>query len=382
MQRFAKFKAKLQAWKDRQLTLFGKTLVVNSIATATLWYIAPVYPLPPSVKVKIEKEIHHFLWDGKTEVVARRTLLLPKEKGGLGLVSVPLKAKALLLKSVKKALANPQLPVSRFAHYWIGLALRRIDVETWSNNAPHSLDCPAYFAEIKRLLNSLADKGIDWKSTSVSALYNILLEAEDIVPLCVRADSRVDWLAVWKVIHNPLLNKWERMTSWHAAHNSLKTRLKLYSWRRFVSDRSCPRRGCTQDESVLHLFWECAGISDVWLWLTSLVARKISPGFFPTASFALYGLVPAGLSARVTRVLQALSAFMRSFLWRTRCDCVFEKKQHSGSELVNLFKTHLRDRLNFEFARLGPSGFLTVWADGFTWARVDIADSAEVVWCF
>ncbi|KAI8521377.1 hypothetical protein Bbelb_011310 [Branchiostoma belcheri] len=134
--------------------------------------------------VKIEKEIHHFLWDGKTEVVARRTLLLPKEKGGWAWFLFHSKAKALLLKSVKKALANPQLPVSRFAHYWIGLALRRIDVETWSNNAPHSLDCPAYFAEIKRLLNSLADKGIDWKSTSVSALYNILLEAEDIVP-CV-----------------------------------------------------------------------------------------------------------------------------------------------------------------------------------------------------
>ncbi|KAI8493908.1 hypothetical protein Bbelb_282550 [Branchiostoma belcheri] len=76
------------------------------------------------------------------------------------------------------------------------------------------------------------------------------------------------------------------------------------------------------------------------------------------------------IAAGVTRVLQALLAFMRSFLWRTRCDCVFEKKQYSGSEMVDLFKTHLRDRLNFEFARLGPSGFLTVWADGFSWARV------------
>ncbi|KAI8478588.1 hypothetical protein Bbelb_436860 [Branchiostoma belcheri] len=379
MQRFAKFKAKLQAWKDRQLTLFGKVLVVNSIATATLWYIAPVYPLPPSVKVKIEKEIHHFLWDGKTEVVARRTLLLPKEKGGLGLVSVPLKAKALLLKDQA-------------------------------------------FAE------SLADKGIDWKSTSVSALYNILLEAEDIVPLCVRADSRVDWLAVWKAIHNPLLNKWERMTSWHAAHNSLKTRLKLYSWRRFVSDRSCPRRGCTQDESVLHLFWECAGISDVWLWLTSLVARKISPGFFPTASFALYGLVPVWdrmllahgtwfpqdkaklkswrnfvaddtcprdncvMSEDVThlsgsavyppscgigpcleghgkslRLLQPL----RDLYMALEVRCHLRAQANLGPGLIHRMEIRLTERLHFEFERLGPGRFYEVWAEGTRGVDVD-----------
>ncbi|KAI8521366.1 hypothetical protein Bbelb_011200 [Branchiostoma belcheri] len=126
LQRFAKFKAKLQSWKDRQLTLFGKTLVVNSIAAATLWYI-------------------------ERFILYRRRCGLRSRKRSISSCGM---AKALL-KSVKKALDKPQLPVSRFTHYWAGLSPRRIDVESWSNSAPHSLDCPSYYTEIKRLLNSL-----------------------------------------------------------------------------------------------------------------------------------------------------------------------------------------------------------------------------------
>ncbi|CAH1233538.1 Hypp784 [Branchiostoma lanceolatum] len=172
-------------------------------------------------------------------MVARRTLLLPEDKGGLGLVSVPHKAKALFLKVVRKALVKPQFPASRFALYWIGLALRRIDAESWSNLAPHSLDSPPHYTEVKRMLISLRDVDIEWKSNSVAALYSILLEAESIVPRCESGDRSVDWSFVWKAIHNPLLTKWE--TSWHAAHNSLKTRQKLLSWRGFVDSSSCPR---------------------------------------------------------------------------------------------------------------------------------------------
>ncbi|CAH1276931.1 Hypp9429 [Branchiostoma lanceolatum] len=288
-------------------------------------------------------------------MVARRTLLLPKDKGGLGLVSVPLKAKALFLKVVRKALVKPQLPASRFALYWIGLALRRIDAESWSNLAPHSLDSPPHYTEVKRMLISLRDVDIEWKSNSVAALYAILLEAESIVPRCESGDGSVDWSSVWKAIHNPLLTKWERMTSWHAAHNSLKTRKKLHSWKGFVDSSSCPRDLCQGEESVQHLFWECPVISEAWMWLENLVAMKISPGFSITRSFALWGLVPGGLSSRVRRVLQALAAIMRSFLWRTRCECVFEGKRFSGPELVT-----------------------SVWASPFR-RDGDLADNTEIV---
>ncbi|CAH1276929.1 ZCCHC3 [Branchiostoma lanceolatum] len=375
MQRFAKFKAKLDKWRSRKLTLTGKVVVCNFLAAATLWYIAPTFPLPKSVAIKLEREMFAFIWDGRTELVARNTFYLPKEKGGLGLVCIPIKAKALLLKTVRKALTKPDTPAAKFTHYWLGLSLRRIDPTSWSNSAPHSIDPPPHYAQIAQHLFDIeqSDMDVEWTSVSVAALYTSLLEEENIVPRCVREHPRRDWPEVWKAILNPLLTNWERMVCWNLAHDGLVTNQKLFSWKQFSKSPNCPRRGCEEVETASHVFFECPFVFEVWTWLEGLIARKISPGFVLSESFVLWGLAPTGASVRTARVLGALSALTKSVIWRSRGDAKHNKKQHSAAELSLLLKEKLIDRLTFEFARRGPGGFHETWAEGFSWASVDVA---------
>ncbi|KAI8521375.1 hypothetical protein Bbelb_011290 [Branchiostoma belcheri] len=373
LQRFAKFKDKLVQWKDRVLTLFGKALVLNSLALATLWYVAPVYPLPNSVRKKIEKAMFDFLWDGKTEMVKRETLYLPKEEGGLGLVSIQHKANALLLKSVKKALMDPHVPTSCYTHYWLGLSLRRIDPSTWRNSAPHAMERPPHYEYIFQLLQKLESQGIiiDWESCTTASLYTTLLMSEGTVPKCVREDPNRDWAAVWKAVHNPLLQKWDRMLAWHTAHGSLKTRRKLKSWRNFVADDTCPRDNCVMSEDVTHLFWECSVPAELWNWVQGLIHRRILAGFMMPGAFALLGQVFQAMPRRTRQVLEAIAAIARSVIWRSRCDATFERKQTSGQDLIHRMEIRLTERLHFEFERLGPGRFYEVWAEGHSWVDVD-----------
>ncbi|KAI8521374.1 hypothetical protein Bbelb_011280 [Branchiostoma belcheri] len=375
MLRFAKFREKLAQWRERKLTLFGKALIINSLAAATLWYVAPVYPLPDSVKVRIEKEMFQFVWDGKTEMVNRRTLMLPKEKGGLGLVSIPIKAKALMLKCIHKALVQPHLPTSRYVHYWLGLSLRRIDPESWSNTAPHSPDRPPHYDKVFQYLKDISDRGvvIDWNTCSTMSLYSALLEAENTTPRCVLVDPRIDWQSVWKAVHNPVVEKWDRILSWLTVHDGLKTRQKLKSWRGYIANDKCPRRGCSMVESLLHLFWECTVSSEVWGWVEGLIHRRILHGYGLPRDLALRGIVSQPMPKRTRQVLEALAAITRSLIWRSRCQDAFERTNFTGQDLISKLERVLTDKLHFEFERLGPSRFIDTWAEGHSWAVVDIA---------
>jgi hypothetical protein len=64
-----------------------------------LWYLSQIIP-PDNLHIeKIKKAIGKFLWSGCIYKIDRRQLCLSREKGGLALINVELKMKALYLKT-------------------------------------------------------------------------------------------------------------------------------------------------------------------------------------------------------------------------------------------------------------------------------------------
>ena len=93
---------------QRNLSLKGKTIVLNTFILSKLWFIADIFPIPKELTPEINKIIFVYLWKGSaTEPIARETFCLPKDKGGLG-IFVPLilgqalRIKYLLINSWKK----------------------------------------------------------------------------------------------------------------------------------------------------------------------------------------------------------------------------------------------------------------------------------------
>ena len=77
------------------MTIFGKTCVINSLAISKLIYVGSVLPiLEDSLIKKVKSSIFNFIWD-KRDRIKRDTIIGNVEDGGIGLVDVELKLKAI-----------------------------------------------------------------------------------------------------------------------------------------------------------------------------------------------------------------------------------------------------------------------------------------------
>ena len=77
------------------MTIFGKTCIINSLAISKLIYVGSVLPIPKySLIKKIKSSIFNFISD-KRDRIKRDTIIGNVEDGGIGLVDVELKLKAI-----------------------------------------------------------------------------------------------------------------------------------------------------------------------------------------------------------------------------------------------------------------------------------------------
>ena len=91
-----KMKNFLYAWHNRDLSLIGKVQVVNTLIASLFVYKMMVLPMIPRNIIKnIENTIREFLWNGGKSKIAYNILQNPKKQGGLNLVNMVNKEKAL-----------------------------------------------------------------------------------------------------------------------------------------------------------------------------------------------------------------------------------------------------------------------------------------------
>ena len=70
----------------RQLSLYGKSVLRNTLILAKTTFLSNVFPIPENITQKIHTNIFQYLWQNKTaEPIARKTLFLPKNNGGINI---------------------------------------------------------------------------------------------------------------------------------------------------------------------------------------------------------------------------------------------------------------------------------------------------------
>ncbi len=83
-----------ERWKHRHLTLFGKVLIIKSLATSKLIHVTTILHTPEEILKDIEKLIFSFLWES-TDRIKRKTLIGSKQNGGIKMLDIFCKNKAL-----------------------------------------------------------------------------------------------------------------------------------------------------------------------------------------------------------------------------------------------------------------------------------------------
>jgi len=98
----------LQFWKQRNLSLYGKINIVKTLGLSKLIYNASVSCIPENFAKEVDKITFHFIWNNKPPKIKKKTIIGPKEQGGLNVVSYTHINKAIKLAWIKRLLDDKQ----------------------------------------------------------------------------------------------------------------------------------------------------------------------------------------------------------------------------------------------------------------------------------
>ena len=109
----------IQKIATRQLSLYGKAILINTLILAKTTFLSNVFPIPEKILNKIHKTIFNYLWQNKLQgPIARKTLFLPKHKGGLNIKEPDAHNLFMRIKHLKQKENQP--PWMHIAIYWLG----------------------------------------------------------------------------------------------------------------------------------------------------------------------------------------------------------------------------------------------------------------------
>ena len=105
--------------KNCKLSLKGKIINLNMVALSKLWYLSTVFPIPNWELASTERLIFRYLWEIPddevgNEPIARKTMYLPKDRGGLGLLHPVCQSRALRFKFFGK-IVNRSAPLNGYS---------------------------------------------------------------------------------------------------------------------------------------------------------------------------------------------------------------------------------------------------------------------------
>ena len=234
--------------------------------------------MPEWVHTRVNTALYDFLWNSKTELVARTTCQLPLARGGLAVVHPQEKARALKLRWVP-CIGDPTCDSKwvYFTRFWIGLALSR-KTKSWSflrsNSVPKYIggSPPLHYQHILTTIDRLNLDLSLLPDYNAKTFYVKLVNPPPRRLPCTLAwegklSTLLPWRDIWPGIYGGLSTNWEADIVWRLTHGVVKTRALLrFLW-------------------ANRIFLSCTIAPRVWAW----VFQSIHPFYSP-----LLTLSPAG----------------------------------------------------------------------------------------
>jgi hypothetical protein len=110
--------AAFSRWEKGHPTLDARKLIVQMVAGGYTQYFAAVQGMPQETKLKLESLIRNFVWAGAGRpLISIEYLYQPKEQGGLGLLDIEARNKAIRMMQLKSyMMTGPTRPT--WAYLW------------------------------------------------------------------------------------------------------------------------------------------------------------------------------------------------------------------------------------------------------------------------
>ena len=245
---------------SKRLNLFQRIWYSNTYLLSKIWFLARVLPPRKLDTQTLEKYIGYHVWRNHPYRISRDQLRLPRKKGGLGLVDIELKCKALLIRqydNLARGFGDP-FELSYLQQYLNPSSSR-------FRQSPSFIRAPLESREALLVNNNQC------LNTSKS-VYNTLLENKNIHTSIEGKHPSYNWPCLWKnVLLSPLSSDW-RSSLYLVVNECISCADKLFRHGRSQSN-ICPF--CTQIETLCHKLYECNRIKPIWTWVLGYFTNKI-----------------------------------------------------------------------------------------------------------
>ena len=228
--RIKKMKTMLNQWKQRDLTLIGKVLVIKSYAISQLLYIANLLPFPKHKYKEIEDILYEFVWNCKTKKVKKNILIQDYSKGGCKMPDVQSIVTAQKLKWVKQFLGNHECSWSHTMKALINVS--NLNVLLYSNFKTRDLQSlTPFYAEVLTALESTrsVDNESDVGISNQLIFYNDNIRIENKTIF----DKNLFEAGLWKV--KDLFNENNQVISFEVLQRRGIRAEKYMVWRSIVT---------------------------------------------------------------------------------------------------------------------------------------------------
>ena len=163
----------IQIQKFRNLTMYGKIHVMNTLIVPLIFQKLHVLDVDDKFIKQIDNLLFNFMWHPEKELVSREDMVANKCDGGLNMIDIFAKRDAALVNKLK-IIANSNYGEEfwiDWALYNVGIQIKDINKNIFTNTKPHSGDPTKYWKDICKVYRSVKESVLDWKVVTYKTLY-------------------------------------------------------------------------------------------------------------------------------------------------------------------------------------------------------------------
>jgi len=377
----AKISKTVNLYQSRSVSMYGKAVISNVSICSKLWYLVATTILPAPFLDKIIRLVFDFVWSNKTEKVSRNTMYLESDKGGIGLVHIKSKIKAMQVKHLLQLLNKEYAKWHSFAIYWIGFSLRSFKPEYASNSIPHSdhkpmfyeasCECFTEFLELCKTSKKPIPKD-QMLTLTTKEIYTLFLQAQNKthVPRMYTVHPNVNYNLAFGNNLSDMLSPAQKNLTWQILHNIVPVQLLLNRFK-ISNTKACPH--CGRIETVIHAFYQCPIVQP--LWNKIVVEFGLLGLIFPNAlldqagaidmKIAVFNLFPKdSVNQEKGKLFLLFVSQLRNDIWYNRCAKLKEKKSTDTETIFFEFKGSIKSRLRLDHYRMKENKFTQTWVQG------------------
>ena len=346
-------------WNTRKLSFDQKSEIINLFAMSKTIYLLSFLCIPKEIIKKLEKLIFEYFWNKQHESVNRRTVILPKTKGGFNLFSIIAKSQALQVLHIRNLILKPYCKWHTFAIYWIGLQLKNIKPEYARNTIPHAAEIPLFYENaIKNFMIIKNDfETIDWKKITCKYIYNTFVNKIVKKPIVIEKFQMIDFYNSFNNIQDPFIDTFLRDLNWKIVHNVLPVNSYMYNYG-IIRNKFC--YFCKKEETLFHLFYECTTVKPVITLLENILSLIIGKPHKISLHHILYH-DQEKLSKHLHHLRNLLYSELKFVIWILRNKAKHEHRHITTDNITHYLINRISIRCKTDYNKLQIQEFKKYW---------------------